>query len=273
MKEILILLVISFCLLFMRSQRINEKSFQKKIVMPNEPNIIDKCSTIAKNFGNKIFGIKSNNTCLIGFKNNYRTNIFTVFEYNKSYPPYINIGKLSRCISKKGYSLIKINKIIGKYNNKYANGKSTSKKLIDLAINYDGNDFYHDIIINMKYHDIFKDGFQIHMKQVDNTMDNNMFNLVYSKNDGTDTILYKILMKLKLIYNLNHWINNDIIHIRQIISQIIKHKNCDLNWNIDMFNDLINQKCNDKSIKDILQQVLRINFIAKDFNEIKNKCD
>lgn len=265
----------------------SDTKFNRSVTISNDSNILDKCALIAKGIGDKVFGIL-NDKCLIGFgselvKSNdcnnesiqvyeWKNNIIDI-EYNINYPPYINLGIISKKLSSIGYSLIEINKVMKKYGKKFNLDESITNVLIKEALKYHDNSkkFYDDIILGNGYINAFKDGLKVNIIKVDKPITDNMLNLVYSKDDSLDTVLYKILMKVKLVYSLHYKIDNDLAHSKNIIFQILKRNNikCNNIWNVSTFSDFINKD----GVRDAIKKTLNITFIERDFNEVKQNVD
>ena len=250
--------------------------YKRKVEFQNEPNIIEKCATIAKSVGNTLFGIKDN-TCYISpesnsnsnstpesnsnstpesnstsecstknqiklfrwnqkLKDNHKNNRSSSndlidIKYNINYPPYINLGKMSTLLSNsnsnKNNSMLRVNMLLKKHSMKYGMDTkiSPSSELINQAIKYtDGEKFYNEIIIGKKYDQLFKEALGVNIIKVSYPIQSNLLTVGYLPNDKLDTILYKMLMKLKLVYSITLDVQNEISYIRNMIVQIAKRK-------------------------------------------------
>lgn len=112
-----------------------------------------------------------------------------IFEYNVNCTPYVNIFKLTN-LTVKNEKATKLIKKLLKKSLKY----SSSKK------------FYNDVLI--KHKSLFYKNFNIDIVKCNKPIDFHILSIGYLKSDKVNTVLYKMLMKLKLVYGLDYTIKD-----------------------------------------------------------------
>lgn len=176
----------------------------------------------------------------------------SIIDYNVRYPPYVNVAKIVRLGSSKHGSFEKANKLIMKDATKMNVEYIPIDELLTRSLNYSSKKFYNDIMIKKRYKAILQRVFGVMIVKSESPLvsDGGILSVGYLKTDRLDTVLYKMLMKLKLTYGLDYSIKD----VKKLIDASGTDVSC---MEYETFNEFINS---DK-LKDLMGNAFGFKFI------------